>query len=252
MNADDPADAVAAVLPGQQTLLACWDALTRISPGARIVAVEGAIAAVFPSWAPLNNAILLRCDGEVAEVVAAEQLRVLYQDAGVPVWALWRPTRIRDLDTDDAAGALGELKRDTTTLVMQTTLRQGLRRYDAVVPASIDAVARFDDDVDLSADDLGEPEGVPGLAGWALLDGGLVVSTAWSYEHDGDCGVFGVGTLPQFRRRGFARLLMEHILASAQARGAATASLQSTRMGQPLYESLGFMPAGRYEEWIWQ
>jgi hypothetical protein len=45
---------------------------------------------------------------------------------------------------------------------------------------------------------------------------------------------------------------MEHILASAQARGAATASLQSTRMGQPLYESLGFKPAGRYEEWIWQ
>ena len=31
--------------------------------------------------------------------------------------------------------------------------------------------------------------------------------------------------------------------------GARTATLQSTRMGQPLYESLGFQPAGRYEEW---
>jgi hypothetical protein len=45
---------------------------------------------------------------------------------------------------------------------------------------------------------------------------------------------------------------MEHVLADAQHRGARTATLQSTRMGLPLYNSLGFAPAGRYEEWISQ
>ncbi len=41
------------------------------------------------------------------------------------------------------------------------------------------------------------------------------------------------------------------MLAGAQAQGAQSASLQSTRTGQPLYESLGFTAAGRYEEWLW-
>jgi hypothetical protein len=40
------------------------------------------------------------------------------------------------------------------------------------------------------------------------------------------------------------------VLADAWHKGARTASLQSTRMGQPLYESLGFTAVGRYEEWI--
>lgn len=240
------------VLPGQQTLLACWNALTRISPGARLVETGRSVAAVFPSWTPLNNAILLGRHDEDSEGTAAEQLRALYDAAGVPVWALWRPASTPDLDTPDTAGSLGELKRDTTTLVMHATLPAGLRRHDDVVPASIAAVARFDDDVYLTEADVGNPDGVPGLAGWALLHDGLVVATGWSHLHEGDCGIFGVGTLPQFRRRGFARRLIEHMLADARSQGATTASLQSTRMGQPLYESLGFAAAGRYEEWVWQ
>ena len=135
---------------------------------------------------------------------------------------------------------------------MQATLPAGLRRSDEVVPASIAAVARFDEDVRLTRADLGSPDKCPGLAGWALLHNGLVVSAAWSFVHGTDCGVFAVETLPGFRRRGFARVLMEHLLAAAQRDGATTASLQSTALGQPLYESLGFTPAGRYEEWIWQ
>jgi GNAT superfamily N-acetyltransferase len=237
------------VLPGQRTLLACWEALTWLSPGARIVETPGALAAVFPSWEPLNNAILRPGHDEQSETA---DLRALYEEVSVPVWALWRTSDTRDLDTPDASGPLGELKRDTTTLVMHTTLAPGLRKHASVVPASIDTVARFDDDVTMTAADLGEPEGVPGLAGWALLHDGLIVAMAWTYLHDGDCGVYGVSTLPQWRRRGFAKVLMEHMLADAQAQGATTASLQSTRMGQPLYESLGFTAAGRYEEWIWQ
>jgi GNAT superfamily N-acetyltransferase len=237
------------VLPGQSTLIACWDALTRISPGARLVETPGAVAAVFPAWEPLNNAILT---GTVDEVVATAYVRGLYKDAGVPVWALWRATQVRDLDAPDADGPLGELKRDTTTLVMQTALGSHSRLDDAVLPASIDAVARLDEDVRMTRSDLGEPEGIPGLAGWALLYDGLVVAAAWSYLHRGDCGIYGVETLPAFRRRGLARRLMQHMLAQARSQGARTASLQSTRLGQPLYQTLAFAPAGRYEEWIWQ
>src|ERR1700742_3775733 len=126
------------VLPGQRTLLACWEALTRLSSGARIVQTPGALAAVFPSWDPLNNAILRGGHDASSETVEAADLRALYEEAGVPVWALWRATATRDLDTPDMAGALGELKRDTTTLVMHTTLAPSLPGQESVVAASID------------------------------------------------------------------------------------------------------------------
>jgi hypothetical protein len=43
---------------------------------------------------------------------------------------------------------------------------------------------------------------------------------------------------------------VEHVLADAYRCSARTATLQSTPMGQPLYESLGFQAVGRYEEWV--
>jgi GNAT superfamily N-acetyltransferase len=239
------------VLPGQRTLLACWDALTLISPGARLVETEGAVAAVFPAWEPLNNAILSGRAGETGDGAAGE-LRSLYEEAGVMAWALWRPTRVRDVEAPDALSTLGGLTRDTTTLVMQAVLAPELPKDPAVAPASIAAVASLDQDARMTLEDLGQTDGVPGLAGWALLHEGIAVASAWSYVHEGDCGIFAVETLPHMRRRGFAGRLMRHVLAEARSQGATTASLQSTRMGQPLYESLGFTAAGRYEEWICQ
>ena len=59
-----------------------------------------------------------------------------------------------------------------------------------------------------------------------------------------------MGTLPQWPRCDPREALTDHVLADAQRRGARTATLQSTRMGQPMYLSLGFAPVGRYGEWV--
>jgi GNAT superfamily N-acetyltransferase len=239
------------VLPGQETLLACWSALAKLSPGARVIRSAATAAAVFPSWAPLNNAIMLDGhDGAAAEATAS-RLTGVYADAYVDVWALWMPSRVTDLDAPDEVREVGGLKRDTTTLVMQATLPPGLRHHDRVVRTSI-AAATHATDEPVPAADLAEPEGVPGLAAWVLVHDDVAVAGAWSFLHERDCGIYAVGTSPGWRRRGFARSLMVHVLADAQRRGARTATLQSTRMGRPLYESLGFEPAGRYEEWISQ
>jgi len=82
-----------------------------------------------------------------------------------------------------------------------------------------------------------------------MVHDGLAVAGAWSLLHEQDCGVYAVGTVPGWRRRGPARILVEHVLADARGHGARTATLQSTRIAQQLYQSLGFEPAGRYEEW---
>jgi hypothetical protein len=47
-----------------------------------------------------------------------------------------------------------------------------------------------------------------------------------------------------------AASLIQHVLAHAYRRGARTASLQSTSMGEGLYRSLQFTAVGRYEEWV--
>jgi GNAT superfamily N-acetyltransferase len=236
-------------VPGEETLLACWSALAQLSPGARLVRFSAVTAAVFPSWAPLNNAIVL--DAEADATSAAAQLASVYADAGVDVWALWLRSGAADLDAPDGPRKVGGLKRDTTTLVMHTTVPSGFRLHDSVVPTSI-AVATRATDEPVPAADLAEPDGVPGLSAWVMVNDGLAVTGAWSFLHGSDCGMYAVGTSPEWRRRGLARTLMEHVLADARRRGARTATLQSTRMGQPLYESLGFVPAGRYEEWISQ
>jgi GNAT superfamily N-acetyltransferase len=179
-------------------------------------------------------------------------LTTSYAEAGVAEWAFWVPSRAIDLDAPDEVREFGGLKRDTTTLVMRTNLRPGLRRHQGVVRASITAATRAAGDEPVPATDLGEPETVSGLTAWVMIRDGYAVAGAWSFLRESDCGIYAVGTVPEWRRRGLARALMEHVLADAQHRGARTATLQSTRMGLPLYNSLGFEPAGRYEEWISQ
>ena len=238
----------ATALPGQETLLASWDALARLSSGARLVHSAAATAAVFPSWAPLNNAILLNGHDGDAAAAAAIELTGVYADAGVDAWALWVPSAATDLDAPDAVQQVGGFRRDTTTLVMQARLSPGLRLHDGVVRASIADAARAGDEP-VPFTDLGEPDTEPGLAGWVMVHDELAVAGAWSFLHEQDCGIYAVGTVPGWRRRGLARSLVEHVLADARGHGARTATLQSTRMAQQLYQSLGFEPAGRYEEW---
>jgi ribosomal protein S18 acetylase RimI-like enzyme len=236
-------------LPGQQTLIASWTALAGISPGARLSHSAAATAALFPSWAPLNNAILKLTVNDRHAMTAVSELKSTYAGAGVGGWALWVPSTKIDLDAPDDVYRLAGFRRDTTTLVMQADLRAGLQRHDGVVSTSIPVATRAGDE-SVPVADLGEPETEPGLSGWVLVHGDVAVAGAWSFLREEDCGIYAVGTAPGWRRRGVARNLVEHVLADAHCGGARTATLQSTRMAQHLYRSLGFEPAGRYEEWL--
>lgn len=88
------------------------------------------------------------------------------------------------------------------------------------------------------------------LARGAVLHDTCAVAGAWTYRNGEDVGIYAIGTVPECRRRGFARALMLHVLADARRHGVRTASLQSTEMGQSLYASLGFGAVCRYEEWV--
>jgi GNAT superfamily N-acetyltransferase len=64
-----------------------------------------------------------------------------------------------------------------------------------------------------------------------------------------DCCVTGVATPPEHRGRGIASWLLARALAEAREEGFASASLQATKAGAPLYERIGFRELGFIEMW---
>jgi GNAT superfamily N-acetyltransferase len=96
----------------------------------------------------------------------------------------------------------------------------------------------------------------------AAIRGWLEAGTAYVARVDGrpaccltvlregaDAGVFMVGTIPEARGRGLARRLLLHALHDARAAGATVSSLQSSRLGYPVYRRLGYVERCRLGMW---
>ena len=235
---------------GQATMVSCWRALadTAFGPG-RIVETPLAIAAIFPEFVYLNNAVLTA--GVDSADAAAQDAAALYAEAGVPGWALWVASPATTFGAaPDQVPQVGALQRDVTTIAMQRDLTGELRRDARVRTVSDTAFRRLVMEEHVPFGHLGAPDPAPEFTAWTLVVDGDPVATAHAHWHDTDCGIYAVGTLAAWRRRGLARALVEHILADARDAGMRTATLQSTPMGLPLYESLGFEALGRYEEWL--
>lgn len=237
-------------LAGEETLLGSWGALAARSTGAHLVYTQSTFAAVFPEWEPLNNAILLDPPTRVSASVAAAEADSVFAGVGVTSWALWVPSSVADFETPDpAVDEVVGMTRDTTTLVMTRELEDGMPSYSGVMRTTVE-MAALAGDMPVPAEAVTDPCGASDVDGWVLIYDEYAVAGAWTYRNGSDLGIYAVGTVPEWRRRGLARAMMLHVLADAYRHGATTASLQSTPMGAPLYASLGFRPVGRYEEWV--
>jgi ribosomal protein S18 acetylase RimI-like enzyme len=72
-----------------------------------------------------------------------------------------------------------------------------------------------------------------------LVDGDAVTCGTVFYN-SGVAGVFTIGTLPDSRGHGYGGAITEACLADARRRRFDTAFLQSSKMGYPVYQRLGF------------
>jgi GNAT superfamily N-acetyltransferase len=87
-----------------------------------------------------------------------------------------------------------------------------------------------------------EPDGCFGIE----VDG-RVVASATSVRYGSELAWIGmVLTLPEYRGRGLARRLMDRAIEHA---GSRTIRLDASEQGQPLYESMDFVPECRVERW---
>jgi GNAT superfamily N-acetyltransferase len=211
------------------SLAGSWEALAAPHPGARVVRGDGFLALRNERRPVLNNAAVLR-PGAVQAALG------VFADLAVP-YAIWSAD-----DATAAAIAAAGLIRDTTTTPMVCDLADAAPAGDGVVSGvDVDVIA------DISGVDPDLLRGVPGV--WTFTDAdresGLVLIPV-----DTDVNVGFVATVEAARRRGSAARVLRHALAAARARGFRTASLQSTPMAERLYTRAGFVPVGRWQEWV--
>ena len=76
------------------------------------------------------------------------------------------------------------------------------------------------------------------------------VSTGLGFVHDGWCGVFNVATPEEHRGRGYGSAVTAHTVEAARAAGACGAYLQSSSMGLPVYQKLGFVTVESWRQWM--
>lgn len=146
-----------------------------------------------------------------------------------------------------AAVAEGEDGRDVPELVVD-------------VATSVDDVREF---VDCAAAGFGyEPKLLDAVVGpEAVADdrfkmylgrvGGRCVAVAAgvTVPKDRTIGAYFAGVRPDFRNRGFGRAITARVIADGAAAGSATAVLQATPAGLPVYAGMGFTQVGDYLLW---
>ena len=229
-------------------------ALVLGAPRSALHESEGLLATVVPR-APENsffNSVIYEHPDALAG--GLEGLAARYAGEGIKAWTVWVP------EADAESAALLESaghRLDAAPEAMVLNLSEipdiPLGDLDWNRNAPIEDVARINDVA------YGYETG-PFVHAIAATPPG----TYWTYEarvdgtsaavlgtldHEGDCALLWVATLPAAQGRGLAKRLLRQALADARERGCATATLQATKAGQPLYSHVGFSPIGALQMW---
>jgi GNAT superfamily N-acetyltransferase len=229
------------------TLLAAWEEHARGASGASVRRHPGVAVAVFPDGperAVYNNALLDRGLEPAGRSAALDTLAGTYAASGVADFAAW-------VHESDHAMRRDLERRGYTP--RESTRAMGMSLDDIRVPRP---------GIDLAPPDwaeylrvVGVPPGFLARADKAAyriliarLDGENV-ATAMAFDHDGDRGIYNVGTLDRARRRGLGTGLTALLVHDARDSGLRTASLQSTPMAEHVYTTIGFRDLGRFLEY---
>jgi len=96
-----------------------------------------------------------------------------------------------------------------------------------------------------------EPAWRGSYRGYVGFEQGQPVCTAAIVVAAGVIGIYSVGTLPGYRRRGLAEALLRAVLADVSSEtGMSSFALQSTRAGYHLYRRMGFEDVGRFAVYL--
>ncbi|GAB2950785.1 GNAT family N-acetyltransferase [Streptomyces heilongjiangensis] len=140
-----------------------------------------------------------------------EPLMIRRPEHGMPDKPITDPLNIRAI-SDDEIGLYTASVADGFEIP-----RDALRSLTHPSLAKIDGITLY----------LAELDGVPVGTGMTVISGDLM-------------GIFNVTTLPGYRRRGYGRAITIELIRAGFAAGATTTYLFASKMGEPVYASVGF------------
>lgn len=230
-----------------------WRELAELS-GAQVIARDGWQATVFPEspTRSIFNSVFYE-DG-AALLGALEEIAAAYEEAGVKAWTVWAPEE--DTDVAGALEAAGHID-DAEPMDMAMKLSDLIepsgeadfeirRAYDLATMARINEVAYGWAPGEFRAMERAE---MPHLRPYFGMVDGEALGTLAIWAHEGDASVEWVAVLPEARGRGMSGRLLAQALRDAREDGLATTTLQSTKLGNPVYRKLGYRDYGAMHMW---
>jgi GNAT superfamily N-acetyltransferase len=239
------------------TMFACMTAfqvaLGLAARGGRAFDHEGVVAAIVPGLPDLAlaNAAVYRDSGRLWS--ALPLLEQAYEHAGVRRSLIWVPP-----GDEGALAALRAAGYAPDSEAPAMSLDLGRLPPEDDPPDDWTDAPRPAEIAQIMERSYGLPDGAIDVAfrGW------LAPATAYVARVEGrpaccltivregsDAGVFLVGTIPEARGRGLARRLLLRALHASRAAGATVSTLQSSRLGYPVYRRLGYVELCRLGIW---
>jgi len=223
------------------------------SEGMRTVDGDGYVATITPV-APERSVVNDVVYWDPAGLEAAyDSLAEQYRDAGIRAWTVWVPDT--DRPTAELLASHGhKLDSDPEAMVLDLDEIErpaeppGFSRHtDAQTVARLnDAAYGMPGDFQRALADMSAAEG---LYIYTAGEDGRPSACLMAFDHEDDCSVWLVATLPHARGKGLASALMSHALADGRERGRTTSTLQATDLGRPVYERLGYRSIGEIQMW---
>jgi ribosomal protein S18 acetylase RimI-like enzyme len=214
---------------------------------------DGVMATVLPEIPDRSvvNSVLYEDAAALANVL--DELATTYREEGVRAWTVWVPGQ------DEAARSLLQeaghvLDADPAAMVADLATVEPPRDDDPEPDPEprLEDLGRLNDVAygtgDQLAKAIGEGEGDPAHL-YLKKEAGEPIAGLVTADHEGDMSVWWVATAPAARGRGLASGLMRRALADGRERGNDISTLQSTKLGQPVYEALGYRAFGTCEMW---
>ena len=224
------------------------------APGSELHERDGVTAARVPGC-PGRSIVNSVTFAEAGALLAMhDELAAFYDEAGVNAWTVWVP----DFDRETVAGLEERghaFDGEPCAMTLELSDWEGpeVGDLDWNAEASPDLLGPLNDlayGID-PAVGIGRALVSPSaehLRLYAARVGGEPACVLGTIDHGGeDLGFYFVATHPERRGRGLATRLMAAAITDARERGLATASLQASAMGRPVYERLGFDPHFKLE-----
>ena len=127
-------------------------------------------------------------------------------------------------------------------MLRPVTTDSQLRQVDQLLQVAYQSPTR---ERELALYPAAQPDGL-----FAVFDYGEPVAAAGAFAYGAFCWLGLVGTHPGYAGQGLATRLSEHILDWSREHGCVCVALDASEKGRPVYERLGFQPAGEAVELV--